>query len=49
MVPCRRQQLSFPPPPEQARAVFGERFADAVRYAELLADVGVRPRADRSA
>ncbi len=32
----------LPPAPEQARAIFGERFADAVRYAELLADVGVR-------
>lgn len=32
----------LPVPPEQAQAVFGERFADAVRYAELLADAGVR-------
>ncbi|MDX3096417.1 16S rRNA (guanine(527)-N(7))-methyltransferase RsmG [Streptomyces sp. ME01-24h] len=32
----------LPPAPEAAREVFGERFADAVRYAELLADVGVR-------
>lgn len=32
----------LPAPPEQAQAVFGERFADAVRYAELLADAGVR-------
>lgn len=30
----------LPAPPEQAQAVFGERFADAVRYAELLADAG---------
>ncbi|SDK82053.1 16S rRNA (guanine(527)-N(7))-methyltransferase RsmG [Streptomyces indicus] len=32
----------LPPAPEQARAVFGERFDDAVRYAELLADAGVK-------
>jgi len=32
----------LPAPPEQARAVFGDRFADALRYAELLADAGVR-------
>jgi 16S rRNA (guanine527-N7)-methyltransferase len=32
----------LPPPPEQARTVFGDRFADALRYAELLADAGVR-------
>ena len=32
----------LPVPPEQAGAVFGDRFADAVRYAELLADAGVR-------
>lgn len=31
----------LPPAPEAAREVFGERFADAVRYAELLADAGV--------
>ncbi|MDI5964342.1 16S rRNA (guanine(527)-N(7))-methyltransferase RsmG [Streptomyces sp. SL13] len=31
----------LPPVPEQAREVFGDRFADAVRYAELLADAGV--------
>lgn len=30
------------PAPEVAREVFGERYADAVRYAELLADAGVR-------
>lgn len=32
----------LPPAPEQARAVFGERFPEAVRYAELLADAGVK-------
>jgi 16S rRNA (guanine527-N7)-methyltransferase len=32
----------LPAPPEQARAVFGDRFADALRYAELLADAGVQ-------
>ncbi|WP_156727808.1 16S rRNA (guanine(527)-N(7))-methyltransferase RsmG [Streptomyces apocyni] len=36
------EAVELPPAPEQARAVFGERFADAVRYAELLADAGVR-------
>lgn len=28
--------------PEQAHEVFGERYADAVRYAELLAEAGVQ-------
>lgn len=32
----------LPPAPEQAREVFGDRFADAVRYAELLAEAGVQ-------
>ncbi|MGP3980738.1 16S rRNA (guanine(527)-N(7))-methyltransferase RsmG [Streptomyces sp. KR80] len=32
----------LPPAPEQAEVVFGERLPEAVRYAELLADVGVR-------
>ncbi|MCI0383515.1 16S rRNA (guanine(527)-N(7))-methyltransferase RsmG [Streptomyces sp. CNQ085] len=32
----------LPPAPEVAREVFGDRFEDAVRYAELLAEVGVR-------
>ncbi|MEV0275085.1 16S rRNA (guanine(527)-N(7))-methyltransferase RsmG [Streptomyces sp. NPDC050610] len=32
----------LPPAPEAAREVFGERFPEAVRYAELLADAGVR-------
>ncbi|MYS60049.1 MULTISPECIES: 16S rRNA (guanine(527)-N(7))-methyltransferase RsmG [Streptomycetaceae] len=36
------EAAELPPAPEEARAVFGERFADAVRYAELLADAGVR-------
>ncbi|MEV1020054.1 16S rRNA (guanine(527)-N(7))-methyltransferase RsmG [Streptomyces sp. NPDC050264] len=36
------EAAELPPAPEQARAVFGERYADAVRYAELLADAGVQ-------
>ncbi|OKH99934.1 16S rRNA methyltransferase G [Streptomyces sp. CB02923] len=32
----------LPPAPEVAREVFGERFPEAVRYGELLADAGVR-------
>ncbi|MBV9022901.1 MAG: 16S rRNA (guanine(527)-N(7))-methyltransferase RsmG [Streptomycetaceae bacterium] len=36
------EAAELPPAPEQARAIFGDRFADAVRYAELLADAGVR-------
>jgi 16S rRNA (guanine527-N7)-methyltransferase len=32
----------LPAPPEQADTVFGDRLPDAVRYAELLADAGVR-------
>ncbi|SDM96987.1 16S rRNA (guanine(527)-N(7))-methyltransferase RsmG [Actinacidiphila guanduensis] len=32
----------LPAPPEQARTVFGDRFPDALRYAGLLADAGVR-------
>jgi 16S rRNA (guanine527-N7)-methyltransferase len=32
----------LPPAPQQAHTIFGDRFADAVRYAELLADAGVR-------
>ena len=31
----------LPQPPQGAQAVFGESLADAVRYAELLADAGV--------
>jgi 16S rRNA (guanine527-N7)-methyltransferase len=34
--------VELPPAPEQARDVFGDRFADAVRYAELLAEAGVQ-------
>lgn len=33
---------ALPEPPEVAEQVFGERLPDAVRYAELLADTGVR-------
>src|SRR5690606_23705180 len=33
---------ALPPAPEQARGVFGARFADAVRYAALLAEAGVQ-------
>ncbi|EDY45852.1 16S rRNA (guanine(527)-N(7))-methyltransferase RsmG [Streptomyces sp. SPB074] len=36
------EAAQLPPAPEVARQVFGESFADAVRYAELLADAGVR-------
>jgi 16S rRNA (guanine527-N7)-methyltransferase len=36
------EAAELPPAPEAAREVFGERYADAVRYAELLADAGVR-------
>lgn len=36
------EAAELPPAPEQARAVFGDRFADAVRYAELLAEAGVQ-------
>ncbi|WP_328632950.1 16S rRNA (guanine(527)-N(7))-methyltransferase RsmG [Streptomyces sp. NBC_00356] len=36
------EAAELPPAPEQARVVFGERFPDAVRYAELLADAGVQ-------
>ncbi|MCB5163327.1 16S rRNA (guanine(527)-N(7))-methyltransferase RsmG [Streptomyces bambusae] len=32
----------LPPAPEEARAVFGDYFPAAVRYAELLADAGVK-------
>jgi 16S rRNA (guanine527-N7)-methyltransferase len=34
--------VELPPAPEQAREVFGDRFDDAVRYAELLAEAGVQ-------
>jgi len=33
---------TLPPAPEAAREVFGDRLPDAVRYAELLAEVGVK-------
>lgn len=36
------EAAELPPAPEQARTVFGERFQDAVRYAELLAETGVQ-------
>ncbi|WP_189131517.1 16S rRNA (guanine(527)-N(7))-methyltransferase RsmG [Wenjunlia tyrosinilytica] len=36
------EAAELPPAPEQAKAVFGEYFPQAVRYAELLADAGVR-------
>ncbi|WP_171164675.1 16S rRNA (guanine(527)-N(7))-methyltransferase RsmG [Streptomyces sp. I05A-00742] len=36
------EAAELPPAPPEARAVFGDRFPDAVRYAELLADAGVR-------
>jgi len=36
------EAVELPPAPEQARDVFGDRFADAVRYAELLAEAGVQ-------
>ncbi|MEV7613113.1 16S rRNA (guanine(527)-N(7))-methyltransferase RsmG [Streptomyces sp. NPDC089799] len=41
-VPVTEAAAELPPAPEQARAVFGERFPEAVRYAELLADAGVK-------
>jgi 16S rRNA (guanine527-N7)-methyltransferase len=36
------EAAELPPAPEAAREIFGERYAHAVRYAELLADAGVR-------
>ncbi|MEW2050664.1 16S rRNA (guanine(527)-N(7))-methyltransferase RsmG [Streptomyces sp. NPDC005476] len=36
------EAAELPPAPEVAREVFGERFGDAVRYAELLAEAGVQ-------
>ncbi|WP_328439680.1 16S rRNA (guanine(527)-N(7))-methyltransferase RsmG [Streptomyces sp. NBC_00457] len=36
------EAVELPPVPEQAREVFGDRFGDAVRYAELLAEAGVQ-------
>ncbi|BBC34692.1 Ribosomal RNA small subunit methyltransferase G [Streptomyces graminofaciens] len=36
------EAAELPPAPEQARDVFGDRYEDAVRYAELLAEAGVQ-------
>jgi 16S rRNA (guanine527-N7)-methyltransferase len=36
------EAAELPPAPEQAREVFGDRYEDAVRYAELLAGAGVQ-------
>ncbi|WP_432162249.1 16S rRNA (guanine(527)-N(7))-methyltransferase RsmG [Streptomyces tendae] len=36
------EAAELPPVPEQAHDVFGDRYADAVRYAELLAEAGVK-------
>ncbi|MFE6940211.1 16S rRNA (guanine(527)-N(7))-methyltransferase RsmG [Streptomyces chartreusis] len=36
------EAAELPPVPEQAREVFGDRYGDAVRYAELLAEAGVQ-------
>lgn len=36
------EAVELPPAPEEARTVFGEFFPEAVRYAELLADAGVK-------
>ncbi|WP_432092280.1 16S rRNA (guanine(527)-N(7))-methyltransferase RsmG [Streptomyces sp. bgisy100] len=36
------EETELPPAPQEAVAVFGERLPEAVRYAELLADAGVR-------
>ncbi|MFD7917949.1 16S rRNA (guanine(527)-N(7))-methyltransferase RsmG [Streptomyces sp. NPDC059740] len=36
------EAAELPPAPDAAREVFGERLPEAVRYAELLADIGVR-------
>ncbi|MEW2548095.1 16S rRNA (guanine(527)-N(7))-methyltransferase RsmG [Streptomyces sp. NPDC047002] len=36
------EAAELPPAPEGARTVFGEYFPEAVRYAELLADAGVK-------
>ncbi|MFD5387867.1 16S rRNA (guanine(527)-N(7))-methyltransferase RsmG [Streptomyces sp. NPDC127074] len=35
------EAAELPPAPPEARDVFGDRFPEAVRYGELLADVGV--------
>ncbi|MBC7270317.1 MULTISPECIES: 16S rRNA (guanine(527)-N(7))-methyltransferase RsmG [Streptomyces] len=36
------EAAELPPAPEEARDVFGDRYGDAVRYAELLAEAGVQ-------
>jgi 16S rRNA (guanine527-N7)-methyltransferase len=36
------ESAELPPAPEEARTVFGEYFPETVRYAELLADIGVK-------
>ncbi|MGP3924406.1 16S rRNA (guanine(527)-N(7))-methyltransferase RsmG [Streptomyces sp. 8N616] len=36
------EAAELPPAPDAAEVIFGERFPEAVRYAELLADAGVR-------
>ncbi|AWL39495.1 MULTISPECIES: 16S rRNA (guanine(527)-N(7))-methyltransferase RsmG [Streptomyces] len=36
------EEAELPEAPEEARTVFGEFFPEAVRYAELLADAGVK-------
>ncbi|AZS86178.1 16S rRNA (guanine(527)-N(7))-methyltransferase RsmG [Streptomyces griseoviridis] len=36
------EAAELPPVPEVAHEVFGDRYADAVRYAELLAEAGVQ-------
>ncbi|MFC9651557.1 16S rRNA (guanine(527)-N(7))-methyltransferase RsmG [Streptomyces sp. NPDC056937] len=36
------EAAELPPAPDEARTVFGEFFPEAVRYAELLADAGVK-------
>jgi 16S rRNA (guanine527-N7)-methyltransferase len=36
------EAAELPPAPDEARTVFGEFFPEVVRYAELLADSGVR-------
>lgn len=36
------EATELPPAPQQAREVFGEHFPQAMRFAELLADAGVR-------
>ncbi|GAA0446153.1 16S rRNA (guanine(527)-N(7))-methyltransferase RsmG [Streptomyces sp. NPDC046215] len=36
------EAAELPPAPPEAQAVFGDRLPEAIRYAELLADAGVR-------